>query len=62
MYGISAQWAQYNKFVESGSKNKALMSWTMASAELNDKQTRIRDSDISGLSVQRGWTCINWTQ
>ena len=29
------------------------MSWTMASAKLNDKQTRIRDSDISGLLVQQ---------
>ena len=56
VYGTSVQ---YNKFVESKSKNKVLMSWTMASTELNDNQTRIRDSGISGLSVRGGWACIN---
>ena len=59
MYEISAQ---YNKFVEIGLKNKALMSGTMASTELNDNQTWIRDSSINGLSVRGGWACINWTQ
>ena len=62
MYGISAQWAKYNKFIESESKNKALMSWTPASIELNDNQTQTRDSNISGLSIRGGWTCINWAQ
>ena len=61
VYGTSVQWAQYNKFVESRSKNKALMSGTTASIELNDNQTWIRDSSISGLSVQGGRACINWT-
>ena len=51
MYEISAQ---YNKFVESGLKNKALMSGTMASTELNDNQTWIRDSGINALSVRGG--------
>ena len=59
MYEISAQ---YNKFVESGLKNKALMSGTMASTELNDNQTWIRDSGINGLSIRGGRACINWTQ
>ena len=27
------------------------MSWTTASTELNDNQTRIRDSDVSETSV-----------
>ena len=56
MYEISAQ---YNKFVESGLKNKALMSGTMASTELNDNQTWIRDSGINGLSIRGGQACIN---
>ena len=56
VYGTSVQ---YNKFVESKSKNKVLMSWTMASTELNDNQIRIRDSGISGLSVRGGQACIN---
>ena len=34
MYEILVQWAQYNKFVESGSKNLALMSSTTASMDL----------------------------
>ena len=62
MYGILAQWVQYNKFVESGLKNQTLMSWTTASIELNDNQTRIRGSDVSGPSVRGGHTCINWSQ
>ena len=37
------------------------MSGTTASIELNDNQTWIRDSSISGLSVQGGRACINWT-
>ena len=36
-----------------------LMSWTMASAKLNDNQTRIRGSDVSGPPVRGGQTCIN---
>ena len=35
------------------------MSWTRASTELNDNQTQIRGSDVSGLSVREGHTCIN---
>ena len=38
------------------------MSWTTASIELNDNQTRIRGSDVSGPSVRGGHTCINWSQ
>ena len=38
------------------------MSWTTASIELNDNQTRIRGSDVSGPSVWGGHTCINWSQ
>ena len=38
------------------------MSWTTASTELNDNQTRIRDYDVSGPSVWGGRTCINWAQ
>ena len=38
------------------------MSWTTASTELSENQTRIRDFDMSGLSVQGGHTCINWSQ
>ena len=34
----------------------------MASAKLNDNQTRIRGSDVSGPSVRGGQTCINWSQ
>ena len=38
------------------------MSWITASIELNDNQTQIRGSDINGLSVGGGHTCINWSQ
>ena len=34
----------------------------MASTELNDNQTQIRGSDINGLSVWGGHTCIYWSQ
>ena len=34
----------------------------MASAKLNDNQTRIRGSDVSGPPVRGGQTCINWSQ
>ena len=49
MYGRLVQWTQYNKFVESGLKNKALMSWTTADIELDDNQIRIRDVDMNEL-------------
>ena len=35
------------------------MSWTMANTELNDNQTRIRDSDINGLTVRGGLPFIS---
>ena len=35
------------------------MGWTTASTELNDNQTQIRGSDVSGPSILRGQTCIN---
>ena len=38
------------------------MSWTTAITELNDNRTQIRGSDINGLSVRGGHTCINWSQ
>ena len=38
------------------------MSWTTASAELNDNQTQIRYSNINGLIVLGGLTFINWLQ
>ena len=38
------------------------MTWTTASTELNDNQTQIRGSDVSGLSVWRGHPCIDWSQ
>ena len=38
------------------------MSWITAGIELNDNQTQIRGSDINGLSVGGGHTCINWSQ
>ena len=34
----------------------------MANTELNDNQTRIRDSDINGLTIRRGLPSINWSQ
>ena len=34
------------------------MSWTTASIELNDNQTRIRGSDVSGPSVRGGHTLV----
>ena len=34
----------------------------MASIELNDNQTQIRDSDINGVTVRGGPTSINWSQ
>ena len=34
----------------------------MARTELNDNQTQIRGSDIIGLSVWGGHTCINLSQ
>ena len=38
------------------------MSWTTASTELNDDEKQIRGSNINGLSVRGGHTCINWSQ
>ena len=38
------------------------MSWTTASTGLNDNQTQIRGSNINGLLVWEGYTCINWSQ
>ena len=38
MYGILVQWAQYNKFVESGSKNWALVKLTTAKMKLGCDQ------------------------
>ena len=35
------------------------MSWVMASTELNRSQTQIGGSNISGLSVRGGHTCID---
>ena len=37
------------------------MSWTTANTELKDNQTQIqiKSFDINGLSVRRGYTCIN---
>ena len=34
----------------------------MASIELHDNQTQIKNADINGLSVRGGHTCINWLQ
>ena len=34
----------------------------MASTELNNNQTQIRDSDINGLIVRGGLPFINWSQ
>ena len=34
----------------------------MTIIELNDDQTQIKGSDINGLSVRWGHTCINWSQ
>ena len=45
---ILAQWAQYNEFVESESKNLALVSWTTANTKLNDNQIQIKDFDKIG--------------
>ena len=38
------------------------MSWATAITKLNDNQTQIRGSDINGLLVRGGHTCINWSQ
>lgn len=35
------------------------MSWTMASIELNDNQTQMKGSEINGLLVRGGHTCID---
>ena len=34
----------------------------MANTELNDNQTRIRDSDINGLTIRGGLPFISWSQ
>ena len=54
MYGVLVQGAQYNEFVENGSKNYVRMNWTTASIGLNDNQAQIKDIDVSGLSVRGG--------
>ena len=38
------------------------MSWTIVSIELNNNQTQIRGSDVSGLSVREGHPCVDWLQ
>ena len=35
------------------------MSWTTANTKLNDNQTQIRGSNVSGLLVRGGHTSIN---
>ena len=54
MYGILAQWAQYNKFVERRSKNWALMNWRTASMDLNDDQTKTRSIDLNQFTIRGG--------
>ena len=34
----------------------------MVSIELNNNQTQIRGSDVSGLSVREGHPCVDWLQ
>ena len=34
----------------------------MANTELNNNQTQIKGFDVSGLSVQGGHPCIDWSQ
>ena len=54
MYGILAQWAQYNKFVESRSKNEVLMNLTTASIDLKDDQARTRKVELNEFTVRGG--------
>ena len=54
MYGILAQRAQYNKFVECGSKNQALMNLTMASMDLKDDQVRTKKIELNEFTVRGG--------
>ena len=37
------------------------MGWTTTSIELNDNQTQIKGSDVNGLLVRRGHSCIDWS-
>ena len=46
-----AQKAQNNEFVESGSKNQAIMNWTMANMELDDNHAQIRSTNMNELLV-----------
>ena len=46
-----AQKAQNNEFVESGSKNQALMNWTTANMKLNGNHAQIRSTDMNELLV-----------
>jgi len=54
MYEILAQRAQYNKFVESGSKNSALMNLTTASMDSKDDQEKTKKIKLNEFSVWEG--------
>ena len=46
--------AQYNKFVESGSKNQTLINQTTASMSLEDDQAKTRGTDVNEFTVRGG--------
>ena len=52
--GILAQWALYNKFVKSRSKNLALMNLTVATMYFKDDQAKTRSVGVNGFTVQWG--------
>ena len=54
MCGILTQWAHDNKFVKSGLKSWALMSWTTISMSLRDNSNKTSDTNMNRFPVQGG--------
>ena len=52
IWGILTQWAQDNKFVDSGLKNWTLMNWTMASMSLKDNSNKTVDTNMNKFSIR----------
>ena len=61
IWGMFTQWAQNNKFLESGVKNWALINWTTTNMTLKGKLNITVDPNMYRFPVRGGypWTKIN---
>ena len=52
IWDMLTQWAQDNKFVESGLKNWVLMNWTTANMSLKDNSNKTTDTNMNRFPVR----------